>query len=89
MSAVPELTQAETRCIALHDELLEKVYPVLHQLDDKYPGEDSYLSLFICLIYALYGAGWTKEELFSEVAWHIDNADANGFAAKAQAGGVQ
>lgn len=50
--------------------LVDKVLPVLDDIDEKYPDASAYFAMYINCIHILIDQGWTMEELMQEVKDH-------------------
>lgn len=65
------VTEAELeRALEIDTIIFEEVMPILNDIDEKYPDESAYFTMFVNCLHVLFDEGWTMEELMKEVRDH-------------------
>lgn len=54
----------------VQDLVFEEVFPILVNIDESYPEQSAFFTMFISSLYVLFNEGWTKEDLLREIEDH-------------------
>lgn len=65
-----EVGEILNEALEMDNQLVERVWPILEEVEEQFPRLDSVFALFINLIHQLYEDEWTPEELIQEVKTH-------------------
>lgn len=67
--------------------IIEKAFPILHQIDDDYPQQSAFFTMFVGCLHVLFDEGWSMAELREEVGAHYESYLTN-LASEASSGNL-